>query len=211
MRSQRRLYTKKTDSASNADHYYIFNESSGDLIDINGTADMTVFETTRGNGEYSFDGVNDECSVNNGLIGTNFPISVTAEIKKLYANDSVVYFSNWVSGQPYQGIGIQLTANSVGCFYGNGVNTFSSGRRNFVSAAYSFDTNYHKISVEFVDATNVNLWIDGVSYAMNYSSGTATSIADSGKIFLFKHLELYQRGFIKNLQVFSRLLEPSER
>ena len=211
MRSQRRLYTKKTGSASNSDHYYIFDELSGDLIDHNGTADMTVFETTRGNGQYLFDGVNDDCRVNNGLIGTDFPISVTVEIKKNNVNDGVIYFSNWVAGQFYTGIFLQLSANGVNCAYGNGEGTFSRHRRNFSSLNYVYDLNYHKISVEFVDAFNVNLWIDGISYAMNYSSGTADFIGIAVETNLFNYQGIYQRGSLKNLQVFNRLLEPSER
>ena len=208
---RRRGSRLRVSSASNADHHYIFNESAGNLIDINGTADMTVFETTRGNGEYFFDGVNDYCTVNNDLVGSAFPISVTAEVKKESSLQEFIYFSNWVEGLAYSGIVLALKPGIIECSYGNGLGAGASSRRLFASNDFDFDTNYHKISIEIVDNLNVNLWVDGVSLPMSHSSGSATSMSNSGKTFLFKYLGAYQSGSIRKLSTFKRLLQPSER
>lgn len=206
-------------------HAYDFEEPSGELIDlignINGTPNGVTYDVAGFEGKaYQFDGVDDFVQFPNNLEMASFPFAVSFYIKKLASGDRITAV-NGRSNDRYAGFDIDIRSNAIYCGYGNGGDVSTPlNRRTFVNTAAGInDTDWHKISVEFIDKSTIKLYKDSTLYNMTYHSGGSASGWSTNFNYQLRLMsdiaspstEIYSKGILDKLRTYNRLLNSYEK
>jgi len=154
------------------DHYYNFDESTGDLIDRKGTANGTLFgsitrqEVGIKNQAYGFNGTNTYISVpelNNEFTG-NFSVGIWVKFTTQPVNEDLVRLAQ-TRGRGRIGVkkGWQISTNGID--YGNTIIDDGSGSGILFEGVPfgEFDSNFHFFTLTFNTSTGeAKFYIDGV-------------------------------------------------
>lgn len=157
--------------------YYPFNGNANDESGNghNGTVYGAVLTSDRfGNpgSAYSFDGINDNINIGNG-VKPPFPLTVSAWIKTnslsgfIFRND---FYSN--SGCCYDGVLVFITGGKVGAMYGDGGHaTTSSRREKYTNNIVITIGTWHLITVRFNAHLDIDIWVDGAPEKSDWGNG----------------------------------------
>jgi hypothetical protein len=161
---------------------------------------------------YDFDGVDDYINIGNN-VKPNFPITFSAWINVHNLQDGSGIFRNdmWDPNSFYHGIYVAITTDGrLGSGVGSGFASANTRKQKGTNVALVGEGTWHHITVVFVNATDMHLYVDGIEDSGIYGgSGTTMTYSSSDGVIGQRWADKIN-GIVDDLRIYNRVLSDNE-
>ncbi|MFQ5492566.1 MAG: DUF2341 domain-containing protein [Candidatus Dojkabacteria bacterium] len=162
-------------------------------------------------GALDFDGIDGYVTAGDNLVGLTFPVTVSFWINPDATEGANIFSTDsWNVAANYAGIAIVLSAtNQVNLMYGDGTGSGSADRRSGTTTATLSTGTWHHVTGIIRGATDMEVFINGVSSALTYS-GTGGSMVQTSDPILISTTVLPLDGQLDDIRVYDYERTPAE-
>ncbi len=164
----------------------------------------------------TFDGVDDYVDLGSSeILKPELPVSISCwlNISKMEHAMGVVLLG--YTNNRYTGIWMDVFLDKkIQISFGNGGSQGVSGRRTFRASKVLEEKKWYYVNAIIYDATNMDVYIDGIKYEGEYSGSGSNLVYSNGEsrlgFGLVNNLEYYFNGQIDEVAIFNRALTAEE-